>query len=461
MSRQSNSIVWRAFEAIKGKKDNDIYRDYILAIFLIKYLSDNNTKSSLTLDSYSNFEYIYKNRNVDYIGKLINDALNEIDEKYHFNGRLSHLDYDSSTYLGGDNSRNESLAIMLEEMSKLDFSSKDYEPANVFNYFVEAVAFKYRNSEDNFTPLELVKLLCSLTDLRDNDTIYDPDCGYGSLLTYGFSEINGGKVFGQVDKENLYMIAEINMLINGIDDADIQLGNIINNPKHLDGDKLKKFDVVISNPSFMTHKWTKSFDSKFTTDPFNRFEYGVPPENKVESVYISHMLNSLKDNGRMAILTIPSVLFREGSEGYIRKNIIENNLIDGIITLPQGLMANTALPYVIIVFKKNRIREKIIMIDASSTDHVIRDGTIKRLSNESLDKIIDIYKEYKEVDYFSRLVTIDEIRENDYNLNIPRYISNSDFMDKIDVNSIKSDISHIEDELSSLQNQIQKLINRN
>lgn len=458
MSSKSNAIIWKAFEAIKFKEDNEIYRDYILAIFLLKYLSDKEANGSIILDTTANFDYIYRNRKVDHIGKLINDVLIEIDIKFQLDGIFNNLDFNSDANLGGINKRDERLSTMLEEMNKLDYTSKDSNPTEPFNYFIEAVEYYNKNLRYNFTPPELVKLISSLVDLRDNDTIYDPDCGYGSLLAYAYSEVNGAKLFGQTDEENLYRISKINMLINGIEDANIQLGSVINNPKHLEGNSLKKFDVAISNPVYMSKKWTNSFVPKFKTDPYNRFEFGIPSENKVEYVYISHMLNSLNDNGRMAILTIPSVLFREGLEGTIRKNLIENNLIDAIISLPPKLIAHTAIPYVIVLFKKNRKRKEIIMIDASSIDHVIKDSPIKnKLCIESSKQIIDAYKEFKDIDSLSRVVSLDEIRNNDYNLNIPKYILSNE--DEIDPNSIKKGIRRVEEELSRMQNQIRKLIN--
>lgn len=252
------------------------------------------------------------------------------------------------------------------------------------------------------------------------------------------------------------------MLINGIEDGDIQLGNVISNPKHLDGDKLKKFDVAISNPGLMRGKWTSLFGGKFTTDPYERFDYGVPGENQVEFVYIFHMLKSLNDHGRMAILTTPSVLFREGSEGIIRKNLIDNNLIDAIVALPPNLMANTAIPYIIIAFKKNRERRDLLMFDLSSTtDHVEKEGVIKkRLRKESVDKVIKSYKAYEGIDKLSRLVGIDEIKSNDYNLNIPRYILSNDPSDETDLNKRCKEINKLELELRKVQKEIDELIKK-
>jgi type I restriction enzyme M protein len=272
----------------------------------------------------------------------------------------------------------------------------------------------------------------------------------------------------------------MNMFLHGVDDAEIERGDTLANPLHLENDDLKKFQVVVANPPFSLDKWAQGFDSasgsmetakdgkskdKFkmeaNLDPFKRFDWGVPPTSKGDYAFVLHMIHSMsEDDGRMAVVLPHGILFRGASEGVIRRRIIEQeNLLDAVIGLPENLFFGTGIPACIMVLKKNRKRNTVLIIDASKdTEGYDKEKNQNRLNEKGIQRIIETYDNYQAIDKYSYVATIDEIRENDFNLNIPRYVDTFEEEELVDMETVKENIKHIEMELQQVQAQMAKYL---
>jgi len=252
----------------------------------------------------------------------------------------------------------------------------------------------------------------------------------------------------------------MNMFLHGIDDARIAWGDTLVNPQHLENDKLMKFQVVVANPPFSLDKWASGFagegsEEKFkmeaSLDPYRRFDWGVPPASKGDFAFIQHMLNSLAEGGRMGVVLPHGVLFRGASEGKIRENIIKLNLLDAVIGLPSNLFFGTGIPAVILVFKQNRNRKEVLFIDSSGDDFVEKGKNQNVLREEDIQRIVDAYEKYEKIAKFAHVASIHEIKENDYNLNIPRYVDTFEEEEEVDMNAIKENIQAIKTELAEVE----------
>jgi type I restriction enzyme M protein len=241
------------------------------------------------------------------------------------------------------------------------------------------------------------------------------------------------------------------MFLHEINDAVIEWGDTIRNPLHLQDNLLKTFDVVVANPPFSLDKWGADFAEN---DPFMRFNhYEVPPKSKGDYAFVIHMIKSLNEHGRMGVVLPHGVLFRGASEGKIRQKLIEQNLLDAIIGLPANLFFGTGIPAVILILKKNRINKDILFIDSSSED-VEKGKNQNILTTENISKIIETYRNRSEIEKYSHVATLEEIQENDYNLNIPRYVDTFEEEEPVDIEATKANISKIENELITIKTQM-------
>lgn len=241
----------------------------------------------------------------------------------------------------------------------------------------------------------------------------------------------------------------MNMFLHEINDAVIEWGDTLRNPLHLENERLMKFDKIVSNPPFSLDKWGAE-DLK--DDIYGRFNMGLPPQSKGDYAFISHILASLNENGTAGIILPHGVLFRAASEGKIRKQIIENNWLDAVIGLPANLFFGTPIPACILILKKNKIDNNILFIDASNAYDKGKSQNI--LSEDDIKNILKVYDERKEVDKYSYIAGIEEIRENDYNLNIPRYVDAFEEEEKIDLEGLKKDIKELEIQMNEVKTKI-------
>lgn len=502
---QINATLWRAADTFRGKIDSSLYKDYILVMLFIKYLSDvykehyeeysekyNGDEARIeralsrerfALDKKSTFEYLYEKRNLADIGDIINKALEHIEEsnKSKLRGVFRNIDFNSEVILGKGNEKNAILRTLLNDFNGLDLRPKCIEGNDVIGDAYEYMIAQFasdagKKGGEFFTPSMVSELLSRLVKPEENDRIYDPTCGSGSLLIRAFKKAPNGKaqIYGQERNGQTHSLCKMNMFLHGIDDAKIENGDTLANPLNLEDGKLMKFQVVVANPPFSLDKWAmgfagaetqsnderdeKKFKMEASMDPYRRFDWGVPPSSKGDFAFVLHMLHSLAEEGRMGVVLPHGVLFRGASEGKIRKQILEMNLLDAVIGLPENLFFGTGIPAVILIFKKNRKRHDVLFIDASGKEHYEKDKNQNRLREEDLKEIEKVYENYETIDKYCYVATLDEIKENDYNLNIPRYVDTFEEEEIVDMDEVAKNITNIKAELQEVEEEMAKYL---
>ncbi|CAI6235679.1 hypothetical protein JS609_00723 [Bacillus subtilis] len=494
-----NSVLWQAADTFRGKIDSSTYKDYILTMLFIKYLSDTYkehleeytkkyngderrieralSRERFVLDEQSTFDYLYSKRNDPKIGEIINKALERIENENtgKLRGVFRNIDFNSESILGQAKERNAMLRSLLE-----DFRHLSLRPSQLGNEDIVGNAYQYmiglfasdagKKGGEFYTPAEVSELLARLVKPQENDRIYDPTCGSGSLLIKVAKQVPSRKVaiYGQERNGATHSLALMNMYLHGVDDAKIEWGDTLANPLHLEDGKLMKFQAIVANPPFSLDKWAMGFagegtnDKKFkmesSFDPYRRFEWGVPPSSKGDYAFVQHMLYSLAENGRMATILPHGVLFRGASEGKIRQQIIEMNLLDAVIGLPEGLFFGTSIPACIMVFKKDRKRNDVLFIDASTEEHFEKGKNQNYLREKDIERIVRTYENRETIERYSYLATIDEIKESEFNLNIPRYVDTYEEEEPVDMITVKNNISNIKKELQEVELQMEKYL---
>lgn len=412
----------------------------------------------------ASFEYLLKNKEAPNIGEIINTALRKIekDNPQKFDGIFNNIDFNDSNKFGETKTRNAILKHLLEDFSD---SELDLSPSALQNNDVMGDAYEYlisnfasdagKKGGEFFTPPEVSTLIAKIVSDRTGVKIYDPTCGSGSLLIKVNKEIGRENctIYGQEKNSQTFALCRMNMYLHEIgDEAKIEWGDTIKEPKFTDKGELRKFDVVVANPPFSLDKWGEEIA---LNDKYNRFEFGVPPKSKGDLAFLLHMINSMKENGITAVVMPHGVLFREAGEGFIREKIIENNLIDTIIGLPPNLFYGTSIPACIIVLKNNRKNKDIFFIDAS--EEYDKGKRQNKLREEDISKILTAYRKRKDILKYCRAVSFEEIKANNYNLNISRYLISAEEKSDINLNTSKREIDNLETEREKLRNSISNI----
>lgn len=494
---QINQVLWEAADTFRGKIDSSIYKDYILVMLFIKYLSDTykekleeytkryngneiRIKRALARERFivserSTFDYLYSKRNSPEVGAEINKVLEKLEEDNPAKLRniFRNIDFNSEAVLGQTRDRNAMLRTLLEDFAKLDLRPSRLNGediiGNSYQYMIERFASDAgKKGGEFFTPSMVSELLARLVKPRENDRIYDPTCGSGSLLIKVANQVPNRKVaiYGQERNGQTHSLCMMNMFLHGIDDANIEWGDTLSNPLHLENGNLMKFQVIVANPPFSLDKWAMGFagdnDEKFkmqaNLDPYGRFEWGVPPASRGDYAFVQHMLYSLAEDGRMAVILPHGVLFRGASEGRIRKKIIDLNLLDAVIGLPEALFYGTSIPACIMVFKKNRTRRDVLFIDASGEGNYEKGKNQNKLREQDVEKIVETYEKYETVDKYAYVASYEEIKENDYNLNIPRYVDTFEEEEPVDMEEVGQNIERIKAEIKEVEEQMAKYL---
>ena len=478
------NIVWKACDTFRGSIDSSLYKDYILSMLFVKYLSDFAKEKIKELESkYSgdklkrrlermnykiskdaSFEYLLKNKEAPNIGEIINTALRKIekDNPQKFDGIFNNIDFNDSNKFGETKTRNAILKHLLEDFSD---SELDLSPSALQNNDVMGDAYEYlisnfasdagKKGGEFFTPPEVSTLIAKIVSDRTGVKIYDPTCGSGSLLIKVNKEIGRENctIYGQEKNSQTFALCRMNMYLHEIgDEAKIEWGDTIKEPKFTDKGELSKFDVVVANPPFSLDKWGEEIA---LNDKYNRFEFGVPPKSKGDLAFLLHMINSMKENGITAVVMPHGVLFREAGEGFIREKIIENNLIDTIIGLPPNLFYRTSIPTCLIILKNNKKNKDIFFIDAS--EEYDKGKRQNKLREEDISKILTAYRKRKDILKYCRAVSFEEIKANNYNLNISRYLISTEEKSDINLNTLKREIDNFETEREKLRNSINNI----
>lgn len=475
-----NNVVWKACDTFRGTMDSSQYKDYILSMLFVKYLSDfykekreqisakydgdieriNRAleREKFILDDSCTFEYLLKNKEADNLGEIINKALAKIEEDNieKLEGIFRNVDFNNRQVLGDTKERNSILKNLLEDFSD---SRLDLRPSQLDNVDIIGNSYEYliahfasdagKKGGEFFTPSEVSTLLAKLVAAKEGDRVYDPTCGSGSLLIKAAKEVGNSNfaIYGQEKNGQTHSLCRMNMYLHEINDAKIAWGDTIGNPLHLENDHLMKFDVIVANPPFSLDKW--GADSA-ENDIFRRFSnYAIPPKSKGDYAFVIHMIQSLNENGRMGVVLPHGVLFRGSSEGKIRQKLIDENLLDAVIGLPSNLFFGTGIPACVLVFKKNRQHKDIIFIDASREFE--KNKNQNNLNEEHINKILETYQKRQEIEKYAHIATLDEIKENEYNLNIPRYVDTFEEEEPIDLEATKTSIAKLETELAEIK----------
>jgi len=489
------NTLWSAANTFRDKIDAANYKDYILSMLFVKYISDYFAESvdklkeeykdefrlkrqidllPFVLKEESTFEYLYKNKQADDIGRKITEALNGIEVSNPiFGGIFRSIDFNSEANLGRKEQKNAILKTLLDDFSGLDLRPSNIAveqggvPAdtigNAYEYMIGQFATMAGKKAGSFyTPQEVSEILAQVVAVQDNETVYDPTCGSGSLLIRASKHAkdkNKVSVYGQEVNGSAISMAKMNMFLHDIKDAKIEWGDTLANPQFLDGNgDLKKFDCIVANMPFSQDKWQQGFGvdekNKLTaqTDRWHRFDTAVPPASKGDWAFLLHMIASMTGNGRVAAVAPHGVLFRGSSEAIIRKSLIEKNLLDAVIGLPENLFYGTSIPACILVFKKGRTTKDILFIDASREFKKVK--AKNQLTPENIKKIVDCYNGRTEIEKYSHNASIAEIEENEYNLNIPRYVDTFEEEPEIDINAVNAEIVDIKKQLAEVETQM-------
>lgn len=520
------NALWAGANTFRDNIDASNYKDYVLSMLFVKYLSDTFDESvenlkkdyegirlerqianlPFVLKEEYTFNYLLKNKYAVDIGSKISEALTGIESSNAIlSGIFRGIDFNSENNLGKKEQKNPLLRTLLDDFADLDLrpshiETKDNEvPADVvgdaYEYMIgEFATMAGKKAGSFFTPQQVSEVMAQIVAPQEKDRVYDPTCGSGSLLIRAAKKggLDKVSIYGQEVNNSAISMARMNMFIHDIKDAHIAWGDTLANPQHLDSDgNLMKFECIVANMPFSKDKWAEGFNpggevsvdedetpakankkgkkKEFKMEPsldrFHRFDMGVPPASKGDWAFLLHMIHSMSGNGRVAAVAPHGVLFRGASEGKIRQAVIEKNLIDAVIGLPENLFYGTSIPACIVVFKRGRTTTDVLFIDASKgfkkekAKNKLRDGTNGEPND--IKKIVDTYRafvngENAEQEKYSHVASLSEIEENEYNLNIPRYVDTFEEEELIDLESVNKEIADIKGQIAALEKEMEQ-----
>lgn len=500
-----NNAAWAACDTFRGVVDPAQYKDYILVTLFLKYISDvwqdhyelykkqygdddarirrklererfvlpvvrlvetdEKTGEETLLDEFPATYYsLYERRAAANIGELINIVLDHIEEsnKSKLEGVFRNIDFNSESNLGKTKDRNRRLKQLLEDFHKPQLNMKpslvsEDVIGNTYIYLIEKFASDSgKKAGEFFTPLKVTELVARLAKPKSGDRICDPACGSGGLLIQAGRQVGNRDfaLFGQESNGSTWALCRMNMFLHSFDSARVEWCDTLNSPLLVEDDHLMKFNCVVANPPFSLDKWGAE---NAESDRYNRFWRGVPPKSKGDWAFITHMVETaLEKEGRVAVVVPHGVLFRGAQEGQIRRKMIEENLLDAVIGLPGNLFQTTNIPVAILVFDRSREKDgarenckDVLFIDASR--EFVSGKNQNTLSDEELKKIMGVYDSREDVEKYAYVADFAEIKENDFNLNIPRYVDTFEEEEEIDIDAVQQEIDGLEKELAQVR----------
>ena len=431
------SSLWKGADELRGGMDASQYKDYVLTLLFVKYVTDkakSNKDSLIDVPTGGSFDDLVTFKGDKEIGDKVNKAIAKLAEANDLQKVIDLADFNDEEKLGKGKEMQDRLTNLISIFQDLDFRGSRAEGddllGDAYEYLMRHFATESGKSKGQFyTPAEVSRIMARLIGIKPSTpysaTVYDPTCGSGSLLLkVADAAPNGLTIYGQEKDNATWALAKMNMILHGNEIADIRKGYTIASPQFTSNDRLDTFDFLVANPPFSVKSWANGLDNEY-----GRFDgYGRPPEKNGDFAFLLHMLKSLKSEGKGAVILPLGVLFRGNAEGSIRKEIIKRGYIKGIIGLPANLFYGTGIPACIIILDKEnaQARTGIFMVDASKGFE--KDGPKNRLRPRDMHKIIDVFTKQAEIAGYSRMVPLSEIENaaNDFNLNIPRYIDSSE-----------------------------------
>ena len=503
--------LWGIANLLRGKISADDYRDYILGFIFYKYLSekqylyandllegeevtdyakvtDKETLQAIEEESLLKLGYFLKptelfsvvaakgNANTEVQSNYIIDDLKAVlnhielstmgtESEDDFNALFEDLDLNSTKIGRTPEARNTIIVQILNHLDQIDFKLKDIDSdvlGDAYEYLIAKFAAGAGKSAGEFyTPQQVSKILAQIvtTGKTKIKSVYDPTCGSGSLLLRVAKEVEVSEFYGQEQNRTTYNLARMNMILHDVHfrEFDIKHEDTLEHPKHLD----LRFEAVVANPPFSAH-WKGNASPLFSTD--ERFsQYGkLAPKTKADYAFLLHMVHQLADNGIMATVVPHGVLFRGAAEGVIREYLIkELNYLDAVIGLPANIFYGTSIPTCIMVFKKCReANDSILFIDASSDENCVKEGNQNILRHQDVEKIIATYRNRTAIEKYSYVATLDDLKKNDYNLNIPRYVDTFEEEDTVDLDQVATDLVAVAEALEANETTIATYCNQ-
>ena len=440
------SSLWAGADELRGGMDASQYKDYVLTLLFVKFVSDKakaDPDSLVDVPEGGSFDDLVALKGKADIGEKINVAIRILADANDLQGVINNADFDDPTKLGEGKAMQDRLTKLIGIFQDLDFTGSRAEGddllGDAYEYLMRHFATESGKSKGQFyTPAEVSRVMSQLIGITPTTpksaTVYDPTAGSGSLLLkVADAAPNGLSIYGQEKDNATWALARMNMILHGNETADIRMGDTIVDPKFRSGDTIDTFDFLVANPPFSVKSWTSGLEKEY-----GRFDgYVRPPEKNGDFAFLLHMIKSLKWTGKGAVILPHGVLFRGNAESTIRREIIKRGYIKGVVGLPANLFYGTGIPACIIVLDKEgaQSRTGIFVVDASKGFE--KDGPKNRLRPRDMHKIVDVFAKELEVERYSRMVPVSEIADhnNDYNLNIPRYIDSSEPEDVQDLHA--------------------------
>lgn len=488
--QQLEHFLWKSADILRGAIDSSDYKKYIFGLLFYKRISDvwdeeykqvlenfknEDNKEELAMADYNHRFQVPEDcrwkaitEQAENIGKKLNDIFDKLT-----NANSPKLDkiFDDLDFANPDKFPNEIVQKLINHFSQYNFGS-DYISSDLlgdaYEYLIKQFAADAgKKGGEFYTPREVERVIINILKPHKKDHIYDMAVGSGGFLLEAYNHLKKKSdeqiaktlyLYGQEINISTFAIAKINMFLHGLDSADIRRGNTLDDPQFFNNNGgLKTFDICVANPPYSIKSWPIDF---FKTNKYGRIEgYDVPPNKNADYAFVLHMIKSMNVNGRAGIVLPHGVLFKSGAEGKIREQIIKNDLIDTVIGFPPKLFYGTGISAVVLILDKNKPehkKNKILIIDA---EHDYLEGKNQNtLRQKDIDKITKAYDDYKNIDKYCRIVNLKEIKKNEFNLNIKRYIDSSEEEEKIDVKKVWDELKNLEKEKEDVDNRVIKYL---
>lgn len=464
--------LWRCFESVRGVADVGELRDHLLALQVLKYDSDRtagNHEYAVELDADADllcpFKRLLNAKHMPDIGQRIDQALADLEKQHPLLQDAFHSVRFDSSLLGEPKQRQHLIAELLSCFGSPAFDFRGGATAEAAGFacetlISEAAAVAGKRGAEFFTPPGVSRLIAAILRPGAGESVCDPCCGSGTLLLTcsAFARAQSGgegcQLFGQEKNGSTWALAKINMFLHGERAVQLAWGDTLKDPRLVAGDQLQKFDVVVSTPPFNVKDWGQEAAA---ADPFDRYRRGIPPRASADYAFISHMVETLKPGlGRMAVVVSHGVLFRSGAELQIRKQLLKEGLVDAVIALPAKLLPSTPLPIALLVLRKDKSHGQVLFIDASR--QFAHGKTLNQLRDEDTAQIEATYVARVHVEGYARLVSLEEIQQNDYNLNVIRYVEAVEQVCQVDLEALRAERAQLRAELEGLESRFASLI---
>jgi len=485
---QLEQFLWKSADILRGKIDSSDYKKYIFGLLFYKRISDVwDEEYAKVIDEFKDETIARADYNhrfqvpkecrwsvVEERAENIGKKLNEVFEKLA-NANSPKLDriFEDLDFANKDRFPNETTQRLINHFSQYNFGDTYINSdllGDAYEYLIKQFAADAgKKGGEFYTPREVERVIIQILKPHKKDHIYDPTVGSGGFLLEAFHHLKEKEneqvartlyLYGQEINIGTFAIAKINMFLHGLDSADIQRGDTLANPQFLNPNgSLKTFDICVANPPYSINDWEYEM---FKSDKYGRIDgYELPPNKNADYAFVLHIIKSMNSNGRAGIVLPHGVLFRGGSEGRIREQILKNDLIEAVIALPPKLFYGTGIPAAILIFNRNKPEDhkgKVLIIDAEKDFSEGKNQNSLRV--QDIAKIVKSYDNYKNVEGYARVVGLEEIEGNEYNLNVRRYIESGDIQEEIDVSVVRKELVTLEKERAEIDKKVEEYLTK-